>query len=1147
MKPTNLVEAPVDFVLVTALDEERVALLAKLPDCKQLPPEPQDIRRYYSGRLPVTFPGGTQGHYSIVVMQLLGMGRVQAATATGDAIKRWRPRYVIMVGIAGGVAAKHVQLGDILVSQQVVDYELQKLTPNGPDIRWQVHQADPRLLGACQQMPAEAALPLLTVPRPLKGAPQRLIGPIASGDKVIAYGAAFKQYRQHWAALIGVEMEAAGVAAAAFQSAKPPGFFMVRGVSDFADDGKDSKTVQKWRPYACDIAAAYTVALLQSGPVPLKSGSRTKKTKRISDSDSLLRPHLEALIETCAPLRLKAIDQAAMRTDRKPLGLTSVYVDLNLDLRIPKKLAFPDYLKKLQSAREPAREAMQPDRGETRLVPVLEALAHYPKMVLLGRPGSGKSTLSTYLALSLAEAALGDAAALKRLGRWWKHGPLLPVPVTLREFAATLPADLDRGRAKHLWDFIAADLANSGRGTGFGETLRKFAEDRGALFLLDGLDEAGDESRRARVLEAVDEFTRNAGAKCRFLLTSRPYAWEESTAPADAAAAKTPPPQLQSLPPAYRLADFEPEQIQEFIQHWYHAIAVLGWIGTGEAKEKTTNLLGAVQREDLAALARNPLLLTLMATLHSNRTRLPDDRADLYNEVVELLLQRWNETIRADRGLLDALKIPSLKLGNLRETIEQLAFESHAANVGKEGTADIAEGDLLKGFSPLLGGSNDKAALVVAYIEKRAGLLLGQGPRERQRQFTFPHRTFQEYLAACYLARQPDFRTRAVDLARANPAHWREVLTLAARKASADTGVPVADALVHCERFEVWSQKQAPTETDWRVAMLAAEQLLEIGLASITSREEHNAVRDRVAGWLVALVEKEGLPARDRANAGNALARLGDPRPGVGLDEKEKLPKMEWTKELRAGDFTLAENKQTVRIERPYQISRYLVTVRQFQAFVDAKGYEQDRFWSAPGRAWRDGKAELKDLSEWHRDEYRKLNFPIRGPEDYIPVFQTPNHPRVGVSWYEATAFCAWLAEKLKLEIRLPREAEWEQAARWNKQLGKADNRRFPWGDAEKDVAQRCNMSDTGIDHTSTVGLFPGGNAECGATDMSGNVWEWCENWYDDKDKSARVLRGGSFYHDPDSLRCGYRDINHPDLRNYYIGFRVVCVDASAR
>jgi formylglycine-generating enzyme required for sulfatase activity len=167
----------------------------------------------------------------------------------------------------------------------------------------------------------------------------------------------------------------------------------------------------------------------------------------------------------------------------------------------------------------------------------------------------------------------------------------------------------------------------------------------------------------------------------------------------------------------------------------------------------------------------------------------------------------------------------------------------------------------------------------------------------------------------------------------------------------------------------------------------------------------------------------------------------------------------------------------------------------------------------------------------------------------------TENYPRVSVSWYEAVAFCAWLTEQLRQKdelrdgqvIRLPHEAEWEQAARWNAQLGQADDRHFPWGNSEKDVDQRCNMSYTGIDHPSTVGLFPSGHAECGATDMCGNVWEWCEDWHDDKDKRFRVLRGGSFGDIPPYMHCGFRGRDHPGCRSWRVGFRVVCVGASAR
>ena len=79
---------------------------------------------------------------------LLGMGRVEAANAAGDAIRRWRPRYILLVGVAGGMAKAGVGLGDVLISDQIVDYELQKSTMDKKAIRWQVHRVDPRLLGA---------------------------------------------------------------------------------------------------------------------------------------------------------------------------------------------------------------------------------------------------------------------------------------------------------------------------------------------------------------------------------------------------------------------------------------------------------------------------------------------------------------------------------------------------------------------------------------------------------------------------------------------------------------------------------------------------------------------------------------------------------------------------------------------------------------------------------------------------------------------------------------------------------------------------------------------------------------------------------------------------------------------------------------
>jgi hypothetical protein len=109
-------------------------------------------------------------------------------------------------------------------------------------------------------------------------------------------------------------------------------------------------------------------------------------------------------------------------------------------------------------------------------------------------------------------------------------------------------------------------------------------------------------------------------------------------------------------------------------------------------------------------------------------------------------------------------------------------------------------------------------------------------------------------------------------------------------------------------------------------------------------------------------------------------------------------------------------------------------------------------------------------------------------------------------------------------EIRLPHENEWEWAARWNKDTREADSRAYPWrGSTEDDdealLMQRCNSAETDLGHTSAVGLFPKGEADCGALDLAGNVWEWCRNEYEDVAEARRVLRGGSWINNRDFAR----------------------------
>ena len=198
--------------------------------------------------------------------------------------------------------------------------------------------------------------------------------------------------------------------------------------------------------------------------------------------------------------------------------------------------------------------------------------------------------------------------------------------------------------------------------------------------------------------------------------------------------------------------------------------------------------------------------------------------------------------------------------------------------------------------------------------------------------------------------------------------------------------------------------------------------------------------------------------------AGVNLARLGDPRPGVGLDEKG-LPDIAWC-QVSAGSFLMGssdKDKRAFSEEKPqheqtileaYQISRYPVTHAQYGAFIQAGGYEEERYWTEAGWSWR-------------KEAERK------GPSEYGHPFGLPNHPVVGVSWYGAVAFCRWMTEQFHEKglldrdhgISLPTEPQWEKAARGE------TGRIYPWGD-EPDP-ERANYVDTGIGTTSAVGCFP--------------------------------------------------------------------------
>lgn len=282
------------------------------------------------------------------------------------------------------------------------------------------------------------------------------------------------------------------------------------------------------------------------------------------------------------------------------------------------------------------------------------------------------------------------------------------------------------------------------------------------------------------------------------------------------------------------------------------------------------------------------------------------------------------------------------------------------------------------------------------------------------------------------------------------------------------------------------------------------------GTPAIKAKSPPKAATER----LLAELDNPKNPPRRRLEIGDRLAELGDPRPGVGLDEKG-IPAIDWV-EIPAGSFRYGEHQETQELPA-FFIARYPITNAQYQAFIAANGYQDARWW--------------QDL--------------IR-PEKPVPSrWPASNRPRTNVSWDEAVAFCRWLSVQRGHEARLPTEWEWEKAARGT------DGREYPWGTGYR--SGLANVDETwheeephDLQQTTAVGLYPQGASPYGVLDMAGNVWEWCLNEYHTPEhvhagRKTRVVRGGSWYYDPAYARSAYRRNFTPGLRYDDIGFRVLC------
>jgi len=733
----------------------------------------------------------------------------------------------------------------------------------------------------------------------------------------------------------------------------------------------------------------------------------------------------------------------------------------------------------------------------------LRMLLNRPRMVIIGDPGSGKTTLMRRVANTLAAIWLKIDPELRRLELNLEDEIPLPLFIRISDLAlfierrrkAIVGEDLPSSVDSPEW--LVRFLETTARENVWGLDANFYRKrlQEGCLVLLDGLDETP--SRQTRILTSA--IIRNCGQTyehSHFVVTSRPRAYDFETALT-----------------GYEEVVVEPlgdSAVQMFLRHWCSALFAEAPALAEQHYHELDRALEA--RSEIRRLASNPVMLTALAVVHWNEKQIPEQRAELYESIIT-----WLSRAREDRV---GRASPDRCIRILQDLA--LGMQNHSQGRQVDVPLQWAAKFLADRFSVESSLSTVEAAQTfLGEEELDSGIVVARGVDIR-----FWHLSFQEYLAARALAALPEANQTATlfsDPGRLLSAEWREVVLLFAgilHRQGSQKLTSMLDAALACSFSTLSAQAQL-------VGLVGAIQR---DLASQDFKFKHprfDAIRQEVMS-VFQLDGAASLSLEARLEAADGLGQTGDPR--FGSDTWVSLPAVEFVLGVQSCDAAApGYHPWALPTDGPprcvrasgFRIGRFPVTVAEYEKFVVSEGYVEPEFWSAGGHgAWR-------------------------RPLQWDQQLRYPNRPVTGVSWYEAMAYCQWRGQG----VRLLTEAEWGRAA-----AGSA-GRPFPWGGESPDPS-RLNFAaaDGGdarrrqsLQHATPVGFYPAGATPEGVLDLAGNVFEWCaDEWLEPgADPSAgarpelRVVRGGCFASVALFVRSAFRGRYPADKRADHIGFRV--------